>query len=72
MTARDAQLQGLVSAGLVLAGIGAILTYAVDAELDWIDLAIVGTIGLVLGVGCVIAGVVLALADRPGGDDGFA
>jgi len=32
----------------------------------------VGTIGLVLGVGCVIAGVVLALVDRPGGDDGFA
>lgn len=72
MTARGIQLQGLVSVGLLLAGLGAILTYAVDAELDWIDLTVVGTIGLVLGVGCVIAGVVLALLDRPGADDGFA
>jgi hypothetical protein len=69
--ARDAQLQALVVVGLVL-GWGGILIYAVDVELDWLDLAVVGRIGLVLGFACVIAAVVLALVDRPGGDDGFA
>lgn len=58
----QAQLASLSGVGLVLVTVGAMLTYAVDLDPDWIDLAVVGTIGLVLGVGCLIAAVVLALA----------
>lgn len=56
-----AQFASLSTAGLVLVGMGAMLTYAVDLDPAWIDLPIVGTIGLVLGIGCLIAAVVLAL-----------
>ncbi len=56
----DTQFQSLLSAGLVLCAIGAMLTYAVDADPEWIDLSVVGTIGLTLGVGCLIVAVVAA------------
>jgi cation transporter-like permease len=66
----QAQFATLASAGLVLVAVGAMLTYAIDLDPDWIDLQVVGTIGLVLGVGCLIAAVVLALASTRPGDDG--
>jgi len=66
----QAQFATLASAGLVLVAVGAMLTYAIDLDPDWIDLQVVGTIGLVLGVGCLIAAVVLALASTRAGDDG--
>ena len=66
----DTQIGSLASAGLLLVALGALLTYAINVELDWIDLATVGTIGLVLGIGSLIAAVVLALSSaRPDHED---
>ena len=62
----ETQFGSLSSVGLVLIALGAMLTYAVDVELDWIDLPTVGTIGLVLG--CLIAAVGLAVAGMGGTD----
>lgn len=64
----EAQFATLSSAGLVLVAVGAILTYAIDVDPGWIDLSVVGTIGLVLGVGSLIAAVVLALASARSDD----
>jgi len=64
----ETQFGSLSSVGLVLIALGAMLTYAVDVELDWIDLPTVGTIGLVLGLGCLIAAVGLAVAGMGGTD----
>jgi len=59
----DAQTQfaSLLSTGLLLVGVGAILTYAVKVDVDWINLSIVGTIGLVLGIGCLVVALLAAV-----------
>jgi hypothetical protein len=50
--------------GIVLFVIGAILTFATDIQLDWINLDIVGWILMLAGVVGIILGLVVLLRRR--------
>jgi len=50
--------------GIVLFVIGAILTFATDIQLDWINLDVVGYILMLAGIVGIILGLVLLLRRR--------
>ena len=50
--------------GIVLFVIGAILTFATDIQLDWINLDVVGYILMIAGIVGIILGLVVLLRRR--------
>lgn len=56
-----------IGAGLVLIAIGAILTFAINATISGIDLAVVGVILMVVGILGVILDLVLFMPRRRAG-----
>lgn len=58
-----------IGTGIVLFVIGAILVFALDIQLDWIDLDMVGYILMAAGAVAFIIGLILMIARR-GGRDG--
>ncbi|MFJ4225041.1 DUF6458 family protein [Microbacterium sp. NPDC089695] len=57
-----------IGSGVVLFVIGAILVFALNVQLDWIDLDMVGYILMAAGVVAFIIGVILLVARRGRGD----
>jgi hypothetical protein len=53
-----------IGSGIALVVIGAILTFAINIDLGWIDLDIVGSILMGAGVVIFILGIVAALRKR--------
>lgn len=50
--------------GIVLVVIGAILTYALNVTVDWIDLQLVGYILMVAGAVIIVIGIILLVRRR--------
>ncbi len=53
-----------IGAGIALFVIGAILVFATDIQLDWINLDVVGYILMIAGIVGVLLGVVLMMRRR--------
>ena len=53
-----------IGAGIVLFVIGAILTFALNVQLDWVNLDLVGYILMAAGVIVVLIGIVLLMRRR--------
>jgi hypothetical protein len=53
-----------IGAGIVLFVIGAILTFALNVQLDWVNLDLVGYILMAAGVVVVLIGIVLMMRRR--------
>jgi hypothetical protein len=53
-----------LGAGIFLFVIGAILRFALNVSLGWIDLALVGNILMIAGIVVVILGIVLLMRKR--------
>ncbi|MFP5253638.1 MAG: hypothetical protein ACLGH4_07565 [Actinomycetes bacterium] len=62
----------MVGAGLVLLAVAAVLTWAVDVDLPYVDDGTLSAVLLALGLTLVVAGVLLAAARADGSDDGAA
>jgi hypothetical protein len=55
-----------IGAGLFLIGLGAILRYAITAEISWIRLDIVGVVLMVIGAASLLLGLVVYRNRRQG------
>lgn len=53
-----------IGAGIVLFVIGAILTFALDVQVDWVNLDLVGYILMAAGVVIVLIGILLLMRRR--------
>lgn len=62
----------MVAAGLVLLAVAAVLTWAVDVDLPYVDDGTLSAVLLALGLTLVVAGALLAAARSDGSDDGAA
>lgn len=62
-----------IGSGIFLIAVGAILAFALDVTVDWIDLTLVGYILMAAGVLVTIIGLVLLARRRSAAarDDGF-
>jgi hypothetical protein len=62
----------MAGAGLVLLAVAAVLTWAVDVDLPYVDDATLSSVLLALGLTLVVAGALLAAARADGSDEGAA
>lgn len=62
----------MVGAGLVLLAVAAVLTWAVDVDLPYVDDGTLAAVLLALGLTLVVAGALVAVARADGSDDGAA
>jgi len=62
----------MAGAGLLLLAVAAVLTWAVDVDLPYVDDATLSSVLLALGLTLVVAGALLAAARSDGSDDGAA
>ncbi len=53
-----------LGAGIFLLAVGAILAFAVNAEVPWVDLTVVGYILMIAGAVGIILGIVLLMRRR--------
>lgn len=53
-----------IGAGIALFAIGAILTFAVNVQVDWVDLDMVGYILMIAGAVIFLVGIVLMMRRR--------
>lgn len=53
-----------IGAGIFLIAVGAILTFAVNVDVQWVDLDMIGYILMAAGVVVVIIGIILAFRKR--------
>ena len=60
----------MAGAGLLLLAVAAVLTWAVDVDLPYVDDATLSSVLLALGLTLLVAGVLLAAARSDGSDDG--
>ena len=57
---------GAIGAGLFLVGLGAVLKYAITADLSWIRLDIVGIVMMLVGIATLAIGLVIYQNRRHG------
>ena len=62
----------MIVAGLVLLAVAAVLTWAVEVDVPYVDDATLFAVLLALGLTLVVAGALLAAARSDGSDDGAA
>jgi len=62
----------MAGAGLLLLAVAAVLTWAVDVDVPYVDDATLSSVLLALGLTLVVAGALLAAARSDGSDDGAA
>ncbi|MFE6967416.1 DUF6458 family protein [Agromyces sp. NPDC057679] len=53
-----------IGLGILLVAIGAVLTYALNVTVDWIDLDLVGMILMIAGAVVTVLGIVFAVRRR--------
>lgn len=57
---------GAIGAGLFLIGLGAILRYAITADVSWIRLDVTGIVLMVIGAATLLLGLVIYRSRRQG------
>jgi hypothetical protein len=58
-----------IGAGILIAAVGAVLRFAVTAEVDGVDLQTVGSILLVAGIAIALIALIVTAMRRPGPAD---